>query len=294
MRHVDPALSARLATGVATTCLCWRLTRADGQVFGATDHDRALSIDGVAYEPNSGVESAEFSSSAGLAPGSASGSGALSADFLTEDDLQNGVWNSARVDVFRVDWTSPDLNVQIWSGRLGEITHSAGRFAADLVSLKADLETRIGRVYSRSCDAEVGDARCGVDLSSAAFKSAGVVADVISATRLRVDGLSGFSDGWFSGGLLKWTNGANLSGVFRLTAHAFSSISVELEISRAPAAAIQIGDGFDVTAGCDKAFAICRSKFANQENFRGFPHLLGNDAVLAGPASDGRNDGGQR
>ena len=52
------------------------------------------------------------------------------------------------------------------------------------------------------------------------------------------------------------------------------------------------GDTFSVTAGCDKQFATCKSKFANGLNFRGFPFMPGNDAVLAGPALP--LDGGSR
>jgi uncharacterized phage protein (TIGR02218 family) len=52
------------------------------------------------------------------------------------------------------------------------------------------------------------------------------------------------------------------------------------------------GDLFVVTAGCDKRFETCRSKFSNTVNFRGFPHLPGNDfvagyAVSGEPGHDG-------
>jgi uncharacterized phage protein (TIGR02218 family) len=47
-----------------------------------------------------------------------------------------------------------------------------------------------------------------------------------------------------------------------------------------PPGAIAAGDAFEVTPGCDKSFATCRDRFANQINFRGFPHLPGNDAIL--------------
>ena len=48
---------------------------------------------------------------------------------------------------------------------------------------------------------------------------------------------------------------------------------------------IAAGDTFAVTAGCDKRFATCRDRFANAVNFRGFPHIPGNDFVvqLSGP-----------
>jgi uncharacterized phage protein (TIGR02218 family) len=38
---------------------------------------------------------------------------------------------------------------------------------------------------------------------------------------------------------------------------------------------------FTVTAGCDKTHHTCRAKFANIINFRGFPHMPGNDFLTA-------------
>jgi uncharacterized phage protein (TIGR02218 family) len=51
------------------------------------------------------------------------------------------------------------------------------------------------------------------------------------------------------------------------------------------------GDGFTVSAGCDRRFASCRDRFANTVNFRGFPHMPGNDFALSYPSSDGSNRG---
>lgn len=44
---------------------------------------------------------------------------------------------------------------------------------------------------------------------------------------------------------------------------------------------------------CDKRFETCHDVFSNAENYRGFPHLPGQDFVLSGPAVAG-NDGGRR
>jgi uncharacterized phage protein (TIGR02218 family) len=37
----------------------------------------------------------------------------------------------------------------------------------------------------------------------------------------------------------------------------------------------RVGDGFTVTAGCDKSVKTCKAKFDNEVNFRGFPHVPG-------------------
>jgi uncharacterized phage protein (TIGR02218 family) len=290
MRQLSEAFAARLAAEETSLCVCWRFTRADAAVFGATDHDRAISFDGVIYEPANGLEGATFESSSGLAPGRAAAEGALSAEFITEADLGAGLWDGARVDVWRVDWQAPEHRVCIWSGRLSEVTRQGAAFAAELVSLKADLERPVGRVYARACDADLGDARCGVDLNDPALRANSVVTDAIGSKRFLASGLDAFEHGWFTGGILSWSSGANTGATGRIARHSGS----EIELAAMPRVAIEAGDAFVVTAGCDKSFATCDAKFGNRDNFRGFPHMPGTDAALAGPAFDRPNDGGRR
>jgi uncharacterized phage protein (TIGR02218 family) len=57
-------------------------------------------------------------------------------------------------------------------------------------------------------------------------------------------------------------------------------------------AAIAAGDTFTVTAGCDKRFSTCRERFDNALNFRGFPHMPGNDFALSYARAGDHNDGG--
>jgi uncharacterized phage protein (TIGR02218 family) len=288
MRLLDNAFAARLAASETSLCACWRFTRRDGAVFGATDHDRALVFDGVTYEPANGLKGATFESSAGLAPGRAAAEGAISADFIEDADLEAGMWDRAAVDVWRVDWSEPEHRIPIWSGRLSEVTRQGANFVAELVSLKADLERPIGRVYARACDAEIGDARCGIDLSAPEFRGEGEIAILTGQKSFTASGLDGFDAGWFTGGTITWAGGANEGSAGRIVRHSGGVIELVVD----PRYAIAPGDAFAVTAGCDKSFAACGAKFSNRDNFRGFPHTPGPDAVLAGPAST--NSGGSR
>ncbi len=163
MRLISQEFNDRLNTGVLSTCLCWKLSRADGVIIGVTDHDRRLSVEGVDYAPGAALTTGEFTLSDSMKPGQAAATGALSSAAITDADLEAGLWEAARIDVYRVDWQSPSLNVLVWSGRFSQITRMGQAFTAELVSLKADLERPLGRVYSRRCDAALGDARCGVD-----------------------------------------------------------------------------------------------------------------------------------
>ena len=283
MKTVNADLAARMASGAATTCLCWRFERRDGAVFGATDHDRTLHLDGLAYAPEAALGNATFEATNGLAPGRATVEGALSASFLTETDLSRGLWDGARVAVWRVDWMQPDLRAWVWSGRLGEVARQGEAFEAELLSDKAALERRIGRVYGRTCDAELGDARCGVNVAGNWTVSGAVIA-VLAPDAVQVSGLEGFAAGVFTHGQLTLGTGERA----RITAQEGGVLRLAREVSAAA------GMTASAAAGCDKNFATCRTQFGNGDNFRGFPHLPGMDAVLSGPSADGRNDGGRR
>lgn len=290
MKQISDAFAARLVADDTTLCACWRFVRADGAVFGATDHDVELVLEGVSYIPSAGIGGVTFESSSGLAPGRATANGALSLDFISEDDLDAGLWDGARVDVWNVDWRATEHRIAVWSGRLSEVSRRGRAFTAELVSLKADLETSIGRVYARKCDADVGDARCGVGIEALGFRGDGVVVDVLAPGAFRAAGLEGFDPGWFEDGALAWQSGANSGMSVRVLRHT----SVEIGLSETPRFAIEPGHTFRVSAGCNKTFAMCGQKFANRISFRGFPHMPGADAVLAGPASGRANTGGRR
>ena len=81
-RELQPGLAAALVSGVTTLCRCWRLERRDGVVMGFTDHDRGLSFDGVAFEPETGFGRTELSRGLGLSVDNLEAVGALRSDAL--------------------------------------------------------------------------------------------------------------------------------------------------------------------------------------------------------------------
>lgn len=289
MRDIPEEMTDRLASGVTTFAHVWRVTRCDGDVFGFTDHDQGLIVDGVTCVPCALIGGA-IEKSLGLSVDTASISGALNAEAVTESDLARGLWDGARVDVYRVDWREPNLNVHLFAGHIGEARRGVQAFEAELRGLQAPLNVPVGRVFSRHCDANVGDARCGVDLDAEIYRGEGVVIALIDARAFRVDGLEAFAEGWFARGRLAWDAG----GVSEVSAHRFSGGEVVLEVLDAPATDLAPGASFVVTVGCDKRFATCRDTFANTANFRGFPHMPGNDAVQAGPVAGDALDGSSR
>lgn len=294
MLPLPEELQTRLDSGVTTLAWCWRVTRRDGAVFGFTEHDGDLVVDGLTCRAASGFAPGERDGRADLGADQASVFGALSDEAITEADLANGLWDGARVDVLRVDWQDPSVFAPVWTGEIGETRRGKTAFEAELRGLSARLERVTGRVYSRQCDAEIGDARCGVDLENPAFRGEGSAASVSGGDLFVADGLGGFDAGLFSGGLLTWTSGGNAGAICLVEAHRVSGGVVTLQLTKAPAQPIAQGDAFTVTAGCDKRHGTCRDRFSNIVNFRGHPFLPGNDVLIAGPAGDMLRDGSSR
>jgi uncharacterized phage protein (TIGR02218 family) len=292
MRTIDPDLAAHLAGGVTTLCRCWRLERADGVVLGFTDHDRDISFDGVVYEPESGFDASEDTAATGFAVGGLEALGALTSDRLDGDDLAAGLYDNAEVRVFLVNWTTPAERHLLRLGHLGEVTRADGAFRAEIRGLAAALDQPNGRAFRHACDADLGDARCGVDLDDPAYRGDGTVAAASDRRRFTADGLAAFAAGWFERGRLAWTSGGNAGRAMEVRAHRVAAGVVTIELWQPMHFDVAAGDGFTVTAGCDKLFSTCAAKFANTVNFRGFPHIPGNDFALSYVSAGDVNDGG--
>jgi len=290
MRALDPALQARLLSGATTLCACWRIDRRDGRGLGFTDHDAALSFDGVLFEASSAVDASAVEAAAGLAVDSVEIAGALRSAAIDAGDIARGLYDGATVRRWLVDWRAPDVRALTFSGVLGEISQSGGRFRAQVEGQASALNRPLGRAFLPSCDAALGDARCGVDSDAPAFRGAGTVA-AAEGDALRVDGLEGFAPGWFARGRLTWTSGAN-AGESATVREDGEGAARLLSLWSEPHGAVAAGDGFEIVAGCDKRVETCRAKFANIINFRGFPHMPGDDWITAYPTPGAANDGG--
>lgn len=280
MRHVPSALQARLDSGVTTLCICWIVRRRDDVVLGFTDHDVDLVIDGVTCKAGSGLSASEMTSRANLAIDGGEISGALSDDSLTESDLAAGLFDAAMIEAWLVDWSDPSLRMLGVKGTIGEVKREGHSFSAEVRGLADALARESGRLYTLNCGADLGDHRCKVDVTSASFRGGGAVVAMESVASFVVSGLAGFDDGFFTAGRLSWSTGANAGRAMDVKLHQASGGMVRITLWQAMAEAIAEGDTFQVTAGCDKRFSTCRERFSNAVNFRGFPHIPGNDFLV--------------
>jgi len=290
MKTLSPDLETHLASGTTTLCWCWKIVRRDAVAQGFTDHDMPMTFDGLAYQAVSGFVASEVQSTLGLAVDNLTVVGALSSATLNEDDLAAGLFDDAAIEIWRVNWSAPDQRVLMRSGNLGQVKRGKTGFQAEVRGLAHRLNQPTGRVYAYACDADLGDQRCGKDISSSLFTAQATVASVIDARRFSLSGIAGYANGWFSAGKLVFASGANSGRGMEIKRHAGQSV----ELWQAMSDAVAPGDAVTLIAGCDKQFSTCKAKFPHAVNFRGFPYMPGNDAVLATPSAAQQRDGGSR
>ena len=291
MKSLSPALQAHLDDGTTTLAWCWKITRADGASFGFTDHDRPLAFGGMDFEPESGLSASEIRSGSDLSVDSQDTEGALTSDRITETDILDGRWDNALVEVWRVNWSAPSQRVLIRRGAIGELRRGRMSFVAEVRSMAHVLGQTVGRVYQGTCDAALGDARCGVGLNDHVYRGTGAVLDPIRDQAFTASGISGFANGWFAFGVLEWASGGNSGRRDEIMLHEVASGIVTITMLEAPVRSVAGGDAFTIWAGCDKRAETCAAKFANILNFRGFPHIPGQDTVIRYASADGGHEG---
>jgi uncharacterized phage protein (TIGR02218 family) len=266
-----------IAEGELTSvALCWRLDRADGAGLGLTSHDSPLNKDAINYRPTPGIVPASVTRSLGLEPHSGEVAGALSADALEEKDLALGRWDGASVRLFAMDWKAPaDPAIELLGGELGEVTIDGEKFSAELRGAAAALEVPVCPSTSPQCRAQLGDKKCRVDLAG---RSTPAVVTSSSEGELVLDHAVGEE---YLLGRLRYMSGANCGRSTIVIAVAGDIIRVR-DLPRAP---IEDGCRVELREGCDKRFATCIERFDNAANFRGEPHLPGNDLLTRYPGA---------
>lgn len=100
-----------------------------------------------------------------------------------------------------------------------------------------------------------------------------------------------FRPRWFEHGTMRVLTGA-AEGISATIKHdeIVGNGRRRVELWAPPGALLLVGDRVQMLAGCDKSALCCRRKFDNFMNFRGFPHLPGEDWLMAPAVERRRRD----
>ena len=277
-RTISAGLQSHIEGEVTTLSSLVKITRKDGVVLAFTNCDRSISYDGTTYLASDGIGATEIQITAGTGIDNLDIEGALTDGRITETDIEAGLYDNAAVSILTVNRHDlADGHITELTGFMGKITAGDGRFTAEFRGLSSVLRQKRGQRTSATCNCvRLGDARCKKDLTSFTFNR--------TITAVTDDENIEFTDAaasqYYRHGIIKSTSGAN-DGIERVVkAHINASGTAEIELRAPFPFALEVGDTVEIIAGCDRTIATCRSKFANANNFKGQPHLPGNDKLV--------------
>lgn len=260
---------------------CWIISRTSGPVLRFTDHDRPLVLaDGQTYTPVAGFDSSARQKQEGLRSRNLEVIGVIDDDSIKHEDLRAGAYREAQVTEFLVDWRYPFLghffknNYWINDARFGNEV-----WEAQLEGPTRFLRKAVGEVFGRTCRYTLYDDRCTVNESSFTVGPGTVTGFSDLLIRLKFIAGIGQPDGTFEDGEVKWLTGNNALTRSEIR----SQIGGEVTLHVPAPFDIQVGDTFDLIAGCDKTTATCRDKFANLVNHGGFAFIPGTGQALQTP-----------
>jgi uncharacterized phage protein (TIGR02218 family) len=250
---------------------CWRLARRDGVVLGFTSHDQDLIVGGLLYRATPGMAPSSIERTSALDGDMVDLKGVLTSDAIRDDDLAAGRWDGARLALFAVNWEDPDSDtVPLVRGTLGTVTQDGASFTVALNGPTQMLDGPVHVVTSPDCRATLGDRQCRIDMagqSQIVTVAAALGADVTVEEALPAGG--------FAFGRLRWIDGAN-AGLSSAIIIQDGPLLLLEEVAPFP---VPTGTRAEIVQGCDRRFATCTARFANAVNFRGEPHLPGNDLL---------------
>jgi len=197
------------------------------------------------------------------------------------DPLVNPRWISTippgrdEITIFRrhaSDTPTPET-ITYWKGFIDSVSFQGeGRAVIRAISEGGLLRRQIPkRTYRGLCGHVLYDGGCKVIRSSFEFTVAvtAISADGLTLTFNSAGSISGQASDFFLGGELSKPAGDRRM-VLTYVDNGGNSGSATVML---PFSGVSIGDSLRLTAGCDHVITTCRTKFANEINYGGFPWI---------------------
>jgi len=282
----------------------YTLTLADGTVYRLTSADVSIQYGGNTWTSTAGLRRSNIRKTCRMEvdtlnleiPALAT-LGGVTIGLLA----QRGAFYAGRLQIDHL--IGPDLPTALsygpvlgyYEGRIAGTTLSGNLVRMAVESDIAALDrTTIPRFrFDLMCAHAVYDPNCA--LNKATFTDTGTASGTLTTRQVQTTAAAIIARAadYYNLGVLRFTSGA-LSGQRQSVSDfavsgGVATFTMQLPFTAAPVAA----DAFSVYPGCDRTLNTCVDKFNNLVNFRGFPHIPGNDFVMRYPlAGEPGSDGG--
>lgn len=285
MRTLSDAMQTHLAGRSHSRAWMVRLDLRDGTVIGLTSWDQDIEFDLgdaaglVTYQARTGARVSDVELVEGLEPSNFELRGPIG-EAVSLEAVLGGRFNRAEVRLFQVNTRNLGAGaIELLLGNVTDAKPEAGQFIFEVRGQADRLNQTVGRVLSPMCDADFGDARCGLTPESIAATVSAPLDDL----QFSVLFAGSYADAYFNFGKVEFLTG-ELAGTKMeiLEWTAAGLVTVFAQLAEVPA----IGDTCTISRGCSKArrsddpnVPTCMT-YNNVINFRGFPDMTGTDQIL--------------
>lgn len=274
MKAISEELKLALQQDVACLVMCWQVQLRSGETLRFTGCDHDVVVEGEVFCASIGVKASSFVHSARMKVDNAEMTVLLNHELMDGEDLLQGKWDGAKVDIFQCDALHPEWGrLHVKTGWIGQVRMADGVVQAELRGLSQRLQQQMGEVYSPRCRAMFCDSRCALDAQQ--WKVTGTVTEALSQSYF-VDAARVETAGYFRHGVVTFTSGRNAGQAMEVKEFADGRFVFMLPLPYP----IETGDEYFAIAGCDKQWNTCISRFSNALNFRGEPHVPGIDKMF--------------
>lgn len=290
MKILPTGLQEHLDSGSTSMVFCWRITRLDGVVMGFAEHDENLIFDGTEFKAATGFSATNIQKSLGLSVDNLDVQGALSSNAITEKDIAAGRYDDATVELIWVNFNDVSQRLLLNKGFIGQLTRTQYSFNAELRSLASKLQQPTGRLYQRTCDANLGDSRCKLNLEP--FATTGTITGFVDERFVFATLAVTNPTGYFAFGYMEMLSGNGVGLKYEIHGHTVNPDgSIGFELWESPVITPEVGDTLKVYPGCDKSRATCKDKFNNIINYQGFSFIPGADFITRYASRDSTQTG---
>lgn len=287
MKTLNSAFLETLTAQTRTVTRCVRIERRDGEVFGLTELDQDLIIDGVTYRSVNGFSPTAIAFNLSFEANNVELSGFIN-DEITLTDLRLGFFDYAQVQVFLVNYldlpsslTANPPKLLLFPVRVfGKVAYSEGQYTAEMMGFSRFLNAKIPRAISPNCrysfGINQGYSKCAVNVDN--FASDLTVTD--GRNQLSFFANWAGDDDRFTGGKITWTSGPNAGLTVSIIKQLGTTFFLDQPLPVTPDFIQGEPQNFRALPSCQKTLNACRS-FNNQINFGAEDNIPGLDAYIS-------------
>ena len=236
---------------------------------------------GVTFKHTTGLVASQVEHPDGVDPSNMEADFFVKSTDLTEADIEAGKWDHGSFIVFTTNALALNMGQMIAQrGYFGKWEQAGPRYRVELRGINEALQQIIGKVTDELCDADYGDARCGLDLAARGEIHTGTVTSVTNHYTFRDTGRTEAAE-YFDNARGAWLTGLNAGFPFHVDM--WNPTTKEFRLRRPAPFLPGAGDTYTVNRGCKKRKVPDCLDRGNVINHRGTPDVPTEEEFIAVP-----------